>query len=130
MHSLSLIVAQKHTTLCGQVASGVIFTEIYMDITDNIDPPNPPMTQDQQSVANSLSLEFVQAIDDELISYAISRNRKVVRLVMSTMSNPKLRVPGLPDLFYAQRVKVLVSKGLLISEGNLDYMQYSEVRLP
>jgi len=37
---------------------------------------------------------------------------------------------GLPDLYYAQRVKSLVSRGLLIAEGNLDYMRYSEVRLP
>ena len=101
-----------------------------MEISDNIDPPNPPMTAEQQAVANSLSPEFIQAIDNELLSHASSMNRKVARLVLSAMSNPKLRVPGLPDLFYAQRVKVLVSKGLLISEGNLDYMQYSEVHLP
>ena len=101
-----------------------------MDISDDIDPPNPPMTPEQQAVADSLSPEFVQAIDDELLSYAATTNRKVARLVMSAMSNPNLRVSGLPDIFYGQRVKVLVSKGLLIADGNLDYMQYSEVRLP
>lgn len=101
-----------------------------MEISNNIDPPNPPMTLEQQAVADSLSPDFIQAIDDELISHASRMNRKVARLVLSAMSNPKLRFPGLPDLFYAQRIKVLVSKGLLISEGNLDYTQYSEVRLP
>ena len=117
-------------TTAALVKRSVMFRENQMDISDNIDPPNPPMTAEEQAVANSLSPEFIQAIDDELLSHAISRNRKVARLVMSAMSNPNLKVPGLPDLFYAQRVKVLVSKGLLVSEGNLDYMQYSEVRLP
>lgn len=37
---------------------------------------------------------------------------------------------GLPDVFYAQRIKALVQRGALVSEGNLNYMSYSEVRLP
>lgn len=41
-----------------------------------------------------------------------------------------LSVPGLPDLFYAERIKALVARGELIAEGNLEYMRYSEVRLP
>jgi hypothetical protein len=50
-------------------------------------------------------------------------------IVALTMANPALLVPGLPDLFYAERVRALVAKGLLISEGDLDYMRYCEVRL-
>jgi len=46
------------------------------------------------------------------------------------MMDPEVRVPGLPDLYYANRVRVLVERGLLVAEGNLDYMRYSEVRLP
>jgi hypothetical protein len=51
-------------------------------------------------------------------------------LVGMAMGNEAVRVPGLPDLFYAQRVRVLVERGLLIGEGNLSFMRYSEVRLP
>lgn len=50
-------------------------------------------------------------------------------IVGLTMMDPAVRVPGLPDLFYAERVKALVAKGALVAEGNLDYMCYSEVRL-
>ena len=39
-------------------------------------------------------------------------------------------IPNIPDVFYAQRIKKIVGKGLLIAEGNLDYMRFSEVRLP
>ena len=57
-------------------------------------------------------------------------NRKVAMIVGLTMGDPSLRVPGLPDLFYAQRVKALVARGALAAVGNLDHMRYSEVRLP
>ena len=46
------------------------------------------------------------------------------------MMDDSLRIAGLPDLYYAQRVKLLVESGALLSESNLDYMRYSEVRLP
>ena len=97
---------------------------------NQIDPPNPPMNPEQQAVADSLTQEFIQRIDNALLSHARPRERKVAMLVSLTMSDPELRVPGLPDLFYAQRVRALVEKGALIAEGNLDFMQYSEVRLP
>ena len=52
-------------------------------------------------------------------------------LIGSAMMNPELRVPGLPDLFYAGRVRALVAEGKLLAEGNLDfYERFSEVRLP
>ena len=41
-----------------------------------------------------------------------------------------LRIPNLPDIFYSQRVRKLVELGFLESEGNLDFMCFSEVRLP
>jgi hypothetical protein len=45
------------------------------------------------------------------------------------MSNPFVRVSGLPDLYYARRVRLLAGKGALLSEGKLDFKSYSEVRL-
>ena len=38
--------------------------------------------------------------------------------------------PNIPDIYYAQRVRRLVAVGELESQGNLEYMRYSEVRLP
>jgi hypothetical protein len=92
--------------------------------------PDPPLSPEQARVAASLSAEFVAAIDAELLSHARPRNRKVAMLVGMAMGNPNVRAPGLPDLFYAQRVRELVAKGHLVAEGNLDFMRYSEVRLP
>ena len=81
-------------------------------------------------MADSLSSELVTKIDAALLSHAKKTLRKVAMLVGLTMMDTALRVPGLPDVFYAQRVKALVHRGLLVAVGNLDYMRYSEVRLP
>ena len=92
--------------------------------------PDGPMSPEQAAVAASLSPEMVAKIDTALMSHARSRERKVAMIVGLTMMQPEVRVPGLPDLYYAERVKHLVKAGKLIAEGNLDYMRYSEVRLP
>src|ERR1044071_149453 len=92
--------------------------------------PDPPMSSEEARVAASLSPEFVERIDAELLSHANRSNRKVAMLVGLAMGNPAVRAPGLPGLFYAQRVRALVEKGALVGEGNLAYMRYSEVRLP
>jgi hypothetical protein len=83
------------------------------------------MTPEEQAVAGGLSQEAIDRIDAALLSHAKRSWRKVAMIVGLAM-----RVPGLPDLFYAERVKALVAKGALIAEGNLEYMRYSEVRLP
>jgi hypothetical protein len=97
---------------------------------NDIAPPDGPLTPEEQAVADSLSADVVARIDAALLSQARKSQRKVAMLVGLTMMDPTLRVPGLPDVFYAQRVKALVQRGLLIAAGNLDYMGYCEVRLP
>ena len=92
--------------------------------------PDQPLNAEQARVAASLSADFIARIDAELLSHARRSSRKVAMLVMLAMGNEDLRVPGLPDLYYGQRVRALVEKGALIAEGNLDFMRYSEVRLP
>ena len=88
------------------------------------------MSPEQLAVVASLSSEMVAKIDAALLSHARTRERKVAMIVGLTMEDPSARVPGLPDLYYAQRVKLLVEKGQLLAQGNLDHMRYSEVRLP
>ncbi len=87
------------------------------------------MTPQEQAVADSLSPDVVAKIDAGLLSLARTTQRKVAMLVGLAMMDPSLRVPGLPDVLYAQRIKALVNKGLLVAEGNLDRMRYCEVRL-
>ncbi len=92
--------------------------------------PDEPMNLEEQAIADSLSAEFIRKIDSGLLSHATNNNRKVAMLIGLTMMDNSLRVKGLPDIYYAQRVKALVASGLLTADGNLDYMRFSEVRLP
>lgn len=92
--------------------------------------PDPELSPEEAAVAAALSPDFIARIDAELLSHARPTNRKVAIIVGLAMGNSAVRVPGLPDLYYAKRVRALVERGALIGEGNLDYMRYSEVRLP
>ena len=93
-------------------------------------PSDPPMTPEQAALGASLSPDFVEKIDAELLLRARPHWRKVAMLVGLAMMNPQLRIPGLPDIYYAGRVRALVAKGVLLSDGNLNRMGNSEVRLP
>ena len=45
------------------------------------------------------------------------------------MMNEEHRIEGIPDVFYAQCVAGLVKKGILLSQGNLKCMRFSEVKM-
>lgn len=51
----------------------------------------------------------------------------VVGLSMLELSE---RFKHLPDIFYSQRIQYLVGEGVLLSQGNLKRMGYSEIKLP
>ena len=93
--------------------------------------PDGPLTPEQQTVVEKLSQEDIAKIDDGLLSNCCDRWRKVAMVVGTTMTiGGPYRYEGVPDVFYSQRVKALVATGLLESQGNLDFMRYSEVWLP
>ena len=92
--------------------------------------PDGPLTPEQEAVVEKLSPEDLAKIDEGLLSNCCDRWRKVAMVVGTTMtSDGPYRYEDVPDVFYSQRVKALVEMGLLESQGNLDFMRYSEVRL-
>lgn len=99
-------------------------------MSDGQEQPDPPLTPEQEVIVASLSGEFLRKVDSALLSHAKHSWRKVAMLVGLAMMDPDLKVAGLPDLFFSKRVRGLVEAGLLQSAGNLDFMRYSEVRLP
>lgn len=92
--------------------------------------PDGPLNPEQAAIAASLSADLVRRIDEAILSHADRYEKKVAMIVGLTMLNPELRVAGLPDLYYVERVKELVRRGLLIAVGNIDCMRHSEVRRP
>ena len=92
--------------------------------------PDPPLSPEDSARVAELSERDVRNLDEALMAEASPQWRKVARLVGGAMSHQLTRIAGIPDLFYAQRVRHLVESGLLESRGDLRYMGFSEVRIP
>jgi hypothetical protein len=92
--------------------------------------PDRPLTKQEEAIAAALSPEFLLKLDEALLSLAGTRSRKVAMIVALALNNPDLQVPGLPDVYYARRIGLLVETGKLQAFGNTNFMRYSEVRIP
>ena len=94
--------------------------------------PDPPLTAEQHALVAKLTSADRRTIDEVLLANATPRWRKVAMIVGMTMiqlEDRGDRVNGIPDVFYSQRVRVLVEAGRLEAAGDLAYMRFSEVRL-
>jgi hypothetical protein len=89
---------------------------------------DPALSPQQEALVQSLSAQNIEKIDAVLLSQATLRWRKVAMVVDLAMSALEDRVEGIPDLYYAQRVKRLVEHGELEAQGDLSRMGYCEVR--
>jgi len=92
--------------------------------------PDPDLTKKQKELVKRLSSEKLKYIDKALLSNIDSKYyRKVARIIGSTMTECPDLPKKIPDVFYSQRIKKMVKSGHLESQGDLQYMRYSEVRL-
>jgi hypothetical protein len=98
-----------------------------MDLTENQDDP-PLDAEDLQAIA-ALTPDDLGAIDRALFSACYTNWRKVALVVGTAMDAYPDSYHDVPDVFYAQRVRALVSAGQLEAQGNLHRMRFSEVRL-
>jgi hypothetical protein len=101
-------------------------------IEDNY-PPDPPLRAEERARVAELSTAQIQAIDDALMANVSIRWRKVARVVMSAMDALKQEgnlLTGIPDIFYAERVRELMNRGQIEGDGDFSRMGRSEVRLP
>jgi hypothetical protein len=90
--------------------------------------PDPPLSAEQEKVIGALSQSQIDTVDRAILSNSVTHWRKVVRVVSSAMAQVGQTLPGVPDLFYAERVRKLVERGALDAQGDLRRMRYSEVR--
>lgn len=96
---------------------------------DEIPVDDEPLTPEEEATVARLSEAELREIDEAIVSNVKSQWRKVAMVVSLTMSSLPSRVPEVPVVFYAMRVKKLVEDGVLESQGNLARMRFSEVRL-
>jgi hypothetical protein len=94
-----------------------------------ITKPDPALTPEEEARVAQLNDDQVRSIDEALLSNACSNWRKIARVVGTTMMGIE-NLGGIPDLYFAHRVRNLVEAGRLESQGNLSCMGIGEVRLP
>ena len=99
-------------------------------MTDEVPELNPPLSAEEQSAAASLTPEDFAYIDSAIISCASPRWQKVAMVIIRTIGKLEQRYPVFSSAFYVQRVQILADEGRLESQGDLDYMRFSEVKLP
>lgn len=90
--------------------------------------PDRPLTTAEEALVAALDPEELAAVDAFLLGNADERFRKVAWFVGKALLHMGDRHPLLPDVFYGQRVREFVKRGLLQSQGDLSRMRYSEAR--
>lgn len=92
--------------------------------------PDGPLTPEEAIRVSRLTQEDLWEMDRVLLAQSAHDWRKVARVVAVAIGELSERLPNVPDVYYAQRVRRLVAVGELESQGDLTCMRYSEVRLP
>lgn len=92
--------------------------------------PDPPLNVEQSMRVSRLKQQDLWEMDRVLLAHAAPTFRKVARIVGMAIGELSPRIPDVPDIYYAMRVRHLVEVGKLESQGNLKFMRFSEVRLP
>lgn len=90
---------------------------------------DPELSPAQMELVSKLSAADLVLIDEALMSQVSREWRKVARVVGTAMLSMPTRPHGVPDVFFAQRVSLLVDAGRLESQGDLRQMRSGEVRL-
>ncbi|MEA9655534.1 DUF3658 domain-containing protein [Xanthomonas campestris pv. raphani] len=98
-----------------------------MDPTDSQD--DPPLDAEELEAVAALTTHDLEAIDHSLLAASATSWRKVAFVVGTAMDAYPDLYHEIPDVFYSQRVRALVSTGQLVAQGNLHRMRFSEIRL-
>jgi hypothetical protein len=94
-----------------------------------IPEPNPPLSPEEESAAAKLTPQDLEIIDATVLSCIAARWQKLAMVVVCAKEKLESKYPEFSHTYYAMRVQALNDLGRLESQGNLDYMRFSEVRL-
>jgi hypothetical protein len=100
------------------------------DPEDEEEQADLPLSPEEAAIYANLSEADLREIDAVILEDCVRYGRKIARVVGRTFMHAKFKDRDIPVSCFAQRVVELVNQGKLLAEGNLNYMRYSEVRLP
>jgi hypothetical protein len=89
-----------------------------------------PMGWDDYGLIDELTVDQLSQVDAALMSLATPKPRKVAGIIGRTLAASPAHIPGLPDYFYLERVRLLVASGALRAVGDDDDLMRCEVFLP
>jgi hypothetical protein len=87
-----------------------------------------PISQESHAVISGLTQMQLEAIDLALFSQISGEWRKIARVVGGAMLSDIDRVRGIPDLYYAERLRAMIKLNKLQAQGDLTSMRHGEVR--
>jgi hypothetical protein len=93
------------------------------------EPDDPEPGVEQRQVIEALRIDQLLAIDQALLASTDHHWRKLAFVVATAMTRDD-HVIGVPDVFYAERTRLLVEQGELEARGWLSRMRYCEIRRP
>jgi hypothetical protein len=92
--------------------------------------PDTDLNGEELGATSALTASDVSIIDDAIVLNTTSSWQSVVRVIGYTIVDLRSQIPNVPLGFYAKRVKHLTSAGLIQSDGDLDFVRLSKIRLP
>ena len=92
--------------------------------------PDSYLGLEEQEMAARLPSTDLDVIDAALIAATVETWRKMSRVIGDALFTSQSKFPGLPLGVYVQRVQALVQEGVLLAQGDVQFMRHSEIRLP
>ena len=92
--------------------------------------PDTYLSVEEHELASHITLADTQAIDSALVAGTVTTWRNVARVVGDAMISLHGQVPAAPLGFFIRRIEALVQDGRLEAKGNIQFMRFSQVRLP
>jgi hypothetical protein len=91
---------------------------------------NPPITADEKAAVRRLTDEELELIDTTILNSVRHDWQKLAMVCFRVHEKLCARFPVFSYSLYAQRIAFLADQGRLEAQGDLDYMRFSEVKLP
>jgi len=104
------------------------FPELDTDSPEGL--PDTLLEPDEQDAVSRLTAVQMREVDESLLAACALSWKKVASVVGRASARESRQFADIPYGYFAQRVKALVEAGQLESQGNLDHVRYSEIRLP
>ena len=127
--ALSLALAQSVSEVMQKLRAPMVLQHPELEPKE-LGEPDDVVDEQDKAMVSRLALDDVERIDRCLLAECARSWRKVARVVGFAATALKDEYPELPLAYYVQRVASMARAGSLEAQGNLQYMRYSEVRLP